>query len=318
MAILAPFPVLEAPPEVDPIDRTETRTLGFRSLDGTEFLPWTGREFIGMEGMTGLDLPPVEVIKEQQYGDEGARIIEMRYKSRDIFIPLFLRSDSGHLDYLRNKRARLLDLFDFALVDYAEENGTFDIVANSADGRNERSLRCHYVSGLEGNLTKKTERSTYSALGLKLEAVKPYWQGETWSTPKISRPTGGSWFDEFPGELSMGRTLGADITVTVPGNAASWPRIPMAGPAPSVEVSGPGLYFRIPDGLADGEVAYIETTPGRRTAMFNGVEQWSRVAPQRQWGRMKPGDNTFNLDLGDAGAAAYAYVSGRAQWKTPW
>lgn len=316
-AILAPFPVVSQAKFVD-LSRKETRTLGFRSLDGLDILPWKGREFIGQDGMTGLDMPPVEIIEEQQYGDEGSIILEMRYKPRDIFVPMFLRSDSSHLDYLRNKRARLMNLFDFALVDYAASNGTFDIVANSVDGNNERTLRCHYVDGLDGDLSAKVEGSYWSSLGLKLRAVKPYWQGETWSTPKISRPAGASWFDTFPGQLSSGRTLGQDITVTVPGNAASWPRIPMVGPASEVEVSGPGLYFRIPGGLSSGETALIETTPGKRTATFNGVEDWTRVAPQRQWGRMKPGDNTFNIYLGDAGSASSAVVQGTAQWKTPW
>lgn len=318
MPILGAYPVLDQPPAEQDLSLVETRTLAFRTLDGADLMPWTGREFAGRNGMTGLDLPPVEVIETEEYGDEGSRITEMRFRPRDIFVPLYLRSDSSHLDYLRDKRARLIDLFDFALADYQVNNGTFDIVANSLDANNERTLRCHYQGGLEGNLDRKTDYRRWAALGLKLRAVKPLWQGEVWSTPRISRPAGADWFGTFPPELSPSLTLGSDITVTVPGNAKGWPQITMMGPSPSVEIYGPGLYVRIPEGLADGELAVIDTQFGARRALFNGVDDWARVAPQRQFGRIAPGDNAFNLNLGSAGAGAYAYVSGRAQWKTPW
>ncbi len=317
MAILAPLPVVIPNPNLD-LSKVETRTLGFRTLDGMDLLPFQGREFAGLDGIEGFDLPPVEVIEEDQYGDEGTRLIEMRYKPRDLFVPLWLRSDSSHLDYLRNKRARLIELFDFALVDYEVQNGTFDLVANSVDGNNERTLRCHYVSGMEGNLSRTTERAVWSKLGLKLRAAKPFWQGGEWKTPAIRIPSGASFFAEFPAQLSSARALGSDIIVTIPGNADSWPRVVAQGPAPEIEVVGPGLYVRVPDGLADGELMVVETKPGARTATFNGVENWTRVAPQRQFSRLPPGDNVFNLYLGAAGPSAFMYVAGTSQWKTPW
>ncbi len=316
-AILGAYPILTSPSQ--PID-AETRTLGFRSLDGAAFFDCTGREFAGMDGITGIDLPPVEAVKDRIPGMHGDRLLSMRYTSRDILVPLWLRSDSGHRDYLM-KRADLQGLFDFGDVDYQGEGGTFDLVANSVDGNRERALRVRYVGGMEGNLSRKTEQKSWSMLPLKMEAVRPFWQGAEWRTPDVRVPVGVSFFARFPGRLSNDRALGAEITVTVPGSARSWPQVHVVGPSSAVQVTGPNMSVSVPGGLDDGEVCIIETDPELRSdgTMFNGDPDWSRLSPNCVFGSgLKPGDNTFSIDVGLGSPNTVAWVSGVSQWKAPW
>jgi hypothetical protein len=317
VAIVGVYPVISNPTQT--IDG-ETRTLGFRDLSGNLFFDCTGREFAGMDGMTGLDLPPVEWVEDARPGQNGNRILSAQWASRDINLPLWLRSDSSHRDYLA-KRTQLQALFDFDEVDYSAAGGTFDLVANSIDGNHERSLRVRYVGGMEGNLTHKTERARWSLLPLKLRCVRPLWRGDQWRTPDVRKGVGTSFFDRFPGRLSNDRALGADITVTVPGSARSWPQINVVGPSDGVQITGPDLYVSIPGGLTDGEVCIVETDPDLRAdgTTFDGDPDWARIAPNCVFGRgLKPGQNTFNINVGSASSDTVAWVAGTSQWKAPW
>ncbi len=316
-AILGAYPLLSTP--AAGID-AETRTLAFRSLDGVSFFDCTGREFAGMEGMQGLDLPPVDAAKDRIPGMHGDRLLSMRYASRDITFPLWLRSDSGHRDYL-TKRASIQALFDFSDVDYASEGGTFDLVANSIDGNRERSLRVRYVGGMEGNLTRKTDQMRWAMLPLKFEAVRPFWRGDEWRTPDVRVPAGVSFFARFPGRLSNDRALGSAIDVYVPGSARSWPQIHVVGPSSAIQITGPNMYVAVPGGLDDGEVCIIETDPELRSdeTLFNGDPDWSRVSPNCVFGSgLRPGSNTFTIDVGAGSSNTVAWLSGISQWKAPW
>lgn len=321
------MPILAGPgiPVVDSSDLgpvvngfEESRFLSFRSLDGVDLIPFTGDEFIARWGITGLDMPPLNVVEQEYPGEDGAQVDDITVSSRLWGIPLWIGSNSGHRDFLA-KRERVQDLFDHHRVDYRTHGGTFDIVASSIRG--ERSLRSTYVGGWEGDWQQGTSGSYFETVPLTGRASRPYWTGERWSTPQIRRPAGLPGLGAFPLSLSPSRTLGADITVTVAGKAKSYARIDLMGPAPFVEITGPGLYVLIPDGLAAGESAVIDTYPPLRAtqgALFNGVVDWSRIAPRRQFAPVAPGDNTFNLDLGVAGVDAWATVSGPTLWNAPW
>jgi hypothetical protein len=313
VAILGAYPVILAPD--DPIDE-ETRTLAFRSLDGQVVMPCNGREFVGMNGMEGLDYPKQERVVDRVPGQH----LSKRYASREITIPMWLRSDAGHRDFLL-KREQLMALFDFEEVDYQAQGGTFDLVANSLDGNRERRLRVDYVSGMEGNLSRSTERKAWSMLPLKLAAVRPFWTGAMWQTPEVRKGQGVDFFARFPGRLSNDRALGADITVTVPGSARSWPQVNVTGPSSGVQITGPNLYVSVPGGLDDGEEFVLETDPDLRVegTTFDGDPDWSRISPNCVFGAgLKPGANTFNIDVGSATAATVAYVAGVTRWKSPW
>lgn len=319
MPILAPgIPVLDPDGPRPPSGFEESRTLAFRSLTGSDLIPFTGAEYVARWGLTGLDMPPLDVVEQTYAGEDGAQLGDITVGSRLWGIPLRITSDAGQAAFLA-ARERVQDLFNHRGVDFRTHGGTFDVVATSSRG--ERALRSVYVSGWEGDWQQERNGSYFETVPLVGRACRPYWTGARWATPPLERPAAFPGLGSFPLALSPSRTLGADVTVSVAGKAASWPRIDLVGPAPSVEITGPGLYVLIPDGLANGETAVIDTYPpvrALRGAVFNGVVDWSRVAPQRRFAPMSPGDNTFNLDLGAAGVGASAVVSGPTLWYSPW
>ena len=313
MPILAAFPVVT--PE-EPVDLTmvDTRTLAFRALDGTYPFPATGREFFFMPEIEGLDLPLIQVATRTIPGMDGELLSEVSVGTREIFLPLFIASDSTHLQYL-DRRDALANLFNYRRVDYRAEGGTFDLVASSARG--ERTLRCLRTEGMT-TVKRPREGAYWAKLGINALAVQPYWRGTDWQTPAIRPPTGAAWFGTFPPELSSSRALGTDVPVQVGGDVDSWPTVDLVGPADSVLIEGPGLLISIPDGLGAGEPAHIVTDPRGRVALFDNVSQWQRIAPQRLFAPLAPGRQLITIDLAGATSSSVARVSGPTLYERPW
>lgn len=317
MPILAAYPVVDEPAQIeDPF--ADSRTFAFRSLDGQTLLPCTGDEFIARWGITGLDVPDRELVEESIPGQDGTDLVDIKVGSRSYFLPLFLGSNSSHLQFLQNV-ARLRGLFNHRRVDYRTAGGTFDLVATSVLG--ERTLRSAYASGMNGDWAQDSMGSYWRGLGLNFLAARPNWAGESWSTPEIRRPSGARFLGVFPPRLSSSRALGADLVVPVPGDADSWAVVEATGPADYVNVLGPGLEVAVPDGLAAGEQLFIDTNPASRRVLFDGVGgdvAWGRISPSTIWSPLEPGDVVLNIDMGEATDQSLAVVSGVSQWETPW
>jgi len=306
MPILGGIPVrTPRPPRVDPFE--DSRTLAFRSLDGTAFMEFTGNEFFDLDGVEGLDLPPREVIRESMPNLDGTRLREVRTGERQVFLPFWLSSTSSHSKYL-DRRDELASLFNYRGLNLSATDGTFDLVANSLRG--ERSLRCVYLDGMPGSNMTDNSGASWESLGLTFLACRPYWSGARWSTPTIQRPSGGSWGVSWPYQLSSAQALGSGIPVTVGGDVPSWPTIDLVGPASAASVTGPGLSVSIAGGLAAGETARIVTDPRGRTASFGGVKDWSRVAPTDRYRPLMPGVQELSIVLVGATDATSAVVSG--------
>ena len=318
MPYLGGIPVLDETEPGQPIltGYEDSRTLAFRSVDGADLISFTGDEYIARWGMTGLEVPPRELVEDETQGEDGSQLDEIKTLGRTWSIPLRVGSNSSHRDFLL-KRGAVRQLLNYRGVDYKAHGGTFDLVANSVLG--ERALRAAYASGWEGDRQQATSGPYFETVPLVGRSVRPYWTSARWSTPPIVRPTGIPFFGSWPpAGLSPSRTLGADIPVTVDGDASPWVKIEAGGYAPYLEISGPGLYVLIPDGLAAGETLRFDTYPASRFPLFNGQLDWNRVATPRSYAPVPPGDNIFNLDLGAAGATAWAAVSGPTLWETPW
>jgi Phage tail protein len=313
LPILGGVPVVTTPPPLPDLF-AESRTLTLRALDGTEPLPFTGRECFVMSDCDGLDMPPREIIRRSVPGMDGERLAEIRVGSREVFLPMWLSSDSSHLRYLESRDA-LARLFNYRTVDYRTLDGTFDLVARSVRG--ERSLRVTYLSGMNSSRWPN-EGNYWAKLGLTFLAVRPYWYGEEWTTPVISIPDPVAWFGTWPGGLTTSRALGEDIPITVEGDADSWATVDLVGPASAVTISGPGLLVTIPGGLGNGERASIVTDPRGRTALFEGVKDWTRVGPTTRWAPITPGDRELTVNLGTATTASSAVVHGASLHERPW
>lgn len=291
------------------------RTLAFRALDGTYPFPVGDRDFIFTVDSQGLDKPPQEVITKSMPGLEGERLQEIRIGKREVFLPLWLFGTS-HNEYL-DRRDQLAALFNHRLVDYATEDGTFDLEANSLRGT--RWLRCVYVDGMTATWTL-SDRPTWAKLGIELWACRPYWYGVPWVSQIIKQAAGvePDFFAEFPGGLSAGSVLGDNIIISVSGDVESWMTIDLIGPATSISISGEGNLVTIPAGLADGETAQIVTDPRGRVALFDGVSNWARIGPTTSWKALKPGERHISILVAGGSTVTQAIISGSTQYERPW
>lgn len=316
MPILGLLPVLPGPPAVvDPF--ADTRQLALRSLDGENLIPFTGAEFIAQWGMQGMDVPPRDVVLDEVPGMDGARIADVKIGARTVLLPIWFGSDSDHIDYL-NRRDGLRALFNYRGVDLRSVDGSFDLVATSRDGTVERSLRCMYVSGMDGDWQRDTTGSYWESVGLNLLACRTYWYGEPWTTPTVRLPAAAKWFGQFPPQLSSSRALGGPFQLNVPGDVPSWARIDLVGPATTVTLTAPGLSVSIPAGLGTGERATVVTSPRGRTALFEGVKDWARIGAVTRWQPLPPGPTSITVVMTGATSVSSAVVSGDALYESPW
>lgn len=294
---------------------SDSRWLAFESLDGVEIWQATSRDFFIQEGIEGLEIPPREIITKRHPGMAGGRLKEVRTLEREIFLPLFLENPSAHAAYL-DDLDRLAELFNYRTVDYAANDGTLNLVATSVRG--ERRLRCTYTEGVTGYGTDN-QGATWASFGLKFLCVQPYWYGTPWTTPilrqEVDEP---DFFSEFPPLLSASLTIGENIPVTVSGDVESWMTVDLVGPATSVTISGEGNLVSIPGGMADGSTVRIVTDPRGRTALFDGVRDWSRVGPTTTWAPLAPGTRTMSITLTGVGSNTRAVIYGKTLYERPW
>jgi hypothetical protein len=245
----------------------------------------------------------------------GARLKEIRTLEREIFLPLFIENPSAHASYL-DDLDQLAGLFNYRTVDYAANDGTLNLVATSVRG--ERRLRCAYTEGMTGYGTDN-QGSTWASFGLKFLCVQPYWYGTPWTTGVLKQHADEpDFFSEFPPLLSSALTIGADIPVTVSGDVESWMTVDLVGPATSVTISGEGNLVSIPAGLGAGATAKIVTDPRGRTALFDGVVDWTRIGPATTWRPLQPGSRSISILVTGIASQTQAAISGPTLYERPW
>ena len=311
MVVLGAYPVRGGSVDLDAI--RESRTLAFRSLDGSLILPCTGREFFMLDGATGLDLPPVVVKRSTLSGLHGSKLEDFYYGEREIFLPMFLNR-SSHLALL-NARDQLANLFNFA-DGYQDHDGTFELVAGSLNG--ERYLRCVYLDGMSGQFSKSVASSVYETFGFKFLAVDPFWRGDEWTTPPLRQTTPTRWFGRFPGTMASTQMINKPSLVNVRGTQVSYAVVDLVGPAGDVTITCDDFLLTIPDGLAANEEARIITDPRHRSATFNGETDWSRIGPSDRHTAFRPGARTITITITDIEDDTTARVYGESRYGSAW
>lgn len=303
----------------------EARYLDFRSLDGSTVLEWDGDEFIMQSGVTGLNVPPREVITDRVPGMEGERLREIRTTSRTVILPFFVASadlsTATHLEQLARVRA----FCNYRRNDYVTDEGTFDLVARGGRG-GERTLRCTYVDGMEGEWGVEIGNgSYYSTFDTKLLAVDPYWHGQEWSTPEVALPASLPFVSESPLFSGLGRVaispsvaLGTDMLVTVDGDVPSPVVVDGVGPWASMHITSPqGLDVTI--GPVGAGHTLLLDTGRRKRCLLDGATDWSLlVSDSPQWDPLPAGAASISIEVTGATTATRARVHGPTLWETAW
>jgi hypothetical protein len=258
----------------------DTRRLDFRSLTG-DTLAFDTASWIPRTGIEGLHMPPREVVRGQVPGLTGSLLTEIRDVERLVSFPVFVGSDDGH--------------------------------------------RAH-LEGMEGS-EGVDSGVWWASFGLRLLAVDPYWHGEAWSTRTLRVPgplgwlsaANGTYTAPWPGGITNSLVIGANMPVDVTGDAPSWAAAEVVGPATTFRAqTSSGLDVSLVGGLAAGETLRVVTDPRGRDVTFNGVRDWSRVAPGDRWEPMLPGRSSVTLTMADATEASSARLFGESLFKRAW
>jgi hypothetical protein len=172
---------------------------------------------------------------------------------------------------------------------------------------------------MEGATETDSFGRNWESVGLQLLNVRAYWYGPRWTTPEIRIPEPVSFFGTFPPRFSTSRALGENIPIQVEGRVETWARIDAGGPASAVHITAPGLSVTTGP-LGNGERFTFDTHPHplRQAALFEGVEDWSRIDPSTTLAPLRPGRQLITIDLVGATSASWAKVSGDSLFLGPW
>lgn len=317
MPILARIQRTALRTEVIPVD---DRRLEFESLDGRDIIDWSGDPFISVAGLTGVDLPPQETIREQIPGLPGGRLREVRDLERTVFLPMHVRPADRDWRALLANLGRVAGHLNWRDRDYVAAEGTFDLVAYSGvTGR--RSLRCTYLEGMEGDYGADVAFGTWQILGIRLLAVDPYWRGQQWSTPTVGIPDVRPFLSDNPADhpwgLSPSVALGEEMPVTVGGGVPSPAVVELTGPATTTHITSPqGLDVTL-GALSAGQTLTLDTGRTKR-CQVDGSDAWNLLGDSPQWRPLPPGEAAITIAVTGATSATRARVYGTELWQTAW
>lgn len=299
----------------------DDRRLEFEALDGSDLIVWDSDDWIARKGLTGVDIPSREVIRQTIPGLPGSRLTEIRDVERQVFLPVWTRALDR--DYRTNlaQLARVRRFLDYRDRDYLDTEGTFDLVAYS-DGQR-RALRCTYLDGLDGDYSSDTATSTWRIFGLQLLAVDPYWHGQEWTTPDVGLPATDPFLSNDPGfafgdlAIAASVALGADMPVTVGGDVPSPATVAGVGPWSSMHITSPqGLDLTI--GPVGAGHKLLLDTGRRKRCELDGVDAWHLLGDSPQWRALPPGEALISVQVTAATSATSVRVFGDELWETAW
>jgi hypothetical protein len=248
---------------------------------------------------------------------------EVRVGPREVFLPIFVGSDSGQVDYLA-QLDRLQSFLDFrAAPDITAADGSLLLVSESTVGH--RQLSVVYTAGLEGDEGQTAAGTWWATLGLRLAAVDPWWRNTADTVLEYKIGAGAAFLATtgsghlWPRSLSPSVTAGADMPVTVGGRVPVWPTVEVVGP------SGVGATITTDAGMSvelaavlTGETLTLVTDPRRRTARVNGVPAWGRVSAGATFAPLPAGPTNISVVVPGAAADTRVRLRWRDGWRAPW
>lgn len=265
---LAPNPLLSGPEAPAPI---RVPTLALESLDGSTRVPLDGSlGWWRMDGATGLEMPPVEVVTGSVPGVPGSQLYDVRVQQRPVFVPIYAEGVShvAHLDMMDTLRQ---------LVD--PMTGTFRMVAVTE--RTEREMTVVYSEGLEGANGRTTQGLAWRKFGITAIACDPWAYDRAdrlvefeYVAPGAAPFIGavGGTDAIWPTALASSAVIGLGMQVLVTSEVPVYPVLELVGPMDSFTGSLspvlPGLpewSVEIPGGVPAGSTLRLVTDPRSRS-----------------------------------------------------
>lgn len=321
MPIIAVTPPVTPPSTSDAV-WVDSRMLALATIDDSDEQEFVTDEWVIMPGMTGMGLPPVDVITQQTPGMDGAWLREVRVGPREVFLPILAASNTSHVDYLA-MLDRLQGFLDArAVADVTAVDGSCQLIARSAWG--ERRLTTVYLDGMQGDEGQDRAGSYWSTFGVRLLAADPWWRAAEETVLEFKVGSGDPFLataasgDVWPRKLAPSVSAGADMPITVGGRVPVWPTIEVVGPATTVTVTTDAGMAVDVGAVIGGETLTLVTDPRRRSARVNGTPAWARVAAGPRFARLSAGSNTISVAVPGATSATRVRLRWHVGWRTAW
>ena len=262
-----------------------------------------------LDGVTGLDMPPVATTATVPVGWDGSLLQSTRLPDREVFLPLLLHADTR--DDMRTLKRRLAQLL-------SPKTGDVTVTVNHSDAV--RQIDGRFASGFDGPVTGD---GTTAAIGVVLRCSDPWWQAPETTVEQFdanpSKPLLSTTQDFFPMEVTGSQAIG-DVTITNPGDADAWPVIDIVGPGTDLVMNNAtlGLSFGL-SSVGIGETLTVDTRRGVQTLVDDtGAAAWDRLTPGSQLWPLAAGDNDIDLLILSTDTTTQVVITYRALYWTAW
>lgn len=305
--------------------------LSLESLDRSRKIVLNGETgWTQMPGATGLEMPPVDVIRSSVPGVPGSVLDEVRVEERPVFIPIDAASPDASLVTHEAMMETLRELVDPLL-------GEFLIVCGS------RYLRVVYTDGMQGSFGANEYGLYWRKFGLKALACQPFSLASEIhpvefridvSGKTFLSSAGGSTFPWGSLQLTSSAVISNDMKVEVGSQVPVYPTVELVGPMDSFtgSVEGPGgtvWYVSVPQGVPNGSTLRLVTNPRARsirlgvgdpssTPGWTGSLAAGRIARGSTLSPFYPGTNLMDVAAPGGTSATRIRIYWRDMYRSLW
>lgn len=258
--------ILASPPSAPPVAVEQREGLTQEWVDSAGVVwplsDWTTGVTLDDRGVEGLDNPQLTMYRSESRGTPGHRKRGWRAKTREVFWPIFIYSDTS-LEWLARQRA-------FRSTIHPDREGIWRVTANGET----RELPVSAVFDAAHTYDIDPMLEGWAQYGIEMEAAQPYWQGKAirrgpWRAPDavpFLPPGGGP-----PVRISSSSAFGS-ATVPNPGDVEAWGTWTVEGPLSSIALGVGAAIITVPFSLNAGQVLVIDTDPQHPSATRDGED----------------------------------------------
>lgn len=254
-------------------------------------------------GLLGMDMPPIQFVEDEIFGQPGSVLRTVKTKTRDVDIPLIVR---GATEAALAAAVRTLS-------QALNPNGDGNLVVTSADGT-QRYLLCRYRGGFEGDQALRFAYRNHRIVVLSFHANDPYWRDPAATSVQYSVNNTGAFLGTpfLPLHIS-GSSISGTVTINNMGDVNAYPIWTINGPASTIvltnnttgQVINLGAYV-----LAAGHYITIDTNPLVKTVLLDGVTNlYSYLTGTPQLWPLQTGNNSVTYSVTGITNASYLGLS---------
>lgn len=285
------------PPPKVPYDRVSHGIVqgSWTSPDGDVIDMWdcsTG--FTWLAGRQGVDMPPYELVTQQNIDDDGQTIVGRRALARHPVLPVLLHLDG--FGAWRRLQQRVMRAFD-------PLRGDGVLTITQPDG-SARRLYATYEQGMEGQDIADPRGLWHRIYALQLVASDPWWYADKGEVLRFGVTAAGGLLDTpfLPLKLTSSAVIG-ETSADNTGDVPTYPVWTVKGPGTSVELRNrtTGRVMRFGFNLTESQSVTIDTRPRRQSVIRqDGVNLFSTTVGTPDFWPLLRGVNAVTIDVADA------------------